>query len=72
MVIRTRIVNSVPMYQVNGRAFISVRAAIAWRSLVPVPRGTGNDLLEELTVLGDVCSPVLGLLVPECNVALAL
>ena len=26
-------------------AFISVRAAIAWRSLVPVPRGTGNDLL---------------------------
>ena len=23
-------------------------------------------------VLGDVCSPALGLLVPECNVALAL
>ena len=30
------------VYQCKQPAFISVRAASAWRSLVPVPRGTGN------------------------------
>ena len=43
-----------------------------WHSLVPVPMGTENDLLEELAVLGDMCIHAVGLLVPECNMALAL
>ena len=37
---------------------------------VPVP--SRACLLEKLAVLGDLCSHALGLLVPECNVALAL
>ena len=51
-------------------AFISVSAAIGVASF-RFRGGLGMiyDLLEEL---GDLCSHALGLLVPECNVALAL
>ena len=34
--------------------------------------GLGMSYTRDSRVLGDVSSPALGLLVPECNVALAL